>query len=181
MIRDPQIANGTKGPAVNLTGPITSVGAATSIASQTGTGTTFAMSETPTFIGPVNTTGAFISSSSIFTNGYTSGAGGSVTQTGTHSTAVTLNRPTGRILGFSQAKNANVPITYILNNNTIGPQDTVILTQFSGNSASFDTFSVWLSCQVNSGGGMARIQILPRDSATFAVNINFSVIRGSTS
>ena len=38
---------------VNLTGPITSVGNATSIASQTGTGTTFAMSVSPTFTGTV--------------------------------------------------------------------------------------------------------------------------------
>lgn len=37
----------------NLTGPITSVGNATSIASQTGTGTTFAMSASPSFTGNV--------------------------------------------------------------------------------------------------------------------------------
>jgi hypothetical protein len=35
----------------NLTGPITSVGNATSIASQTGTGTTFVMSVSPTITG----------------------------------------------------------------------------------------------------------------------------------
>lgn len=64
----------------NLTGPITSVGNATSIASQTGTGTTFAMSVSPTFTGTVNgaiaiwsstnTAASFIpSGSSIPTNG----------------------------------------------------------------------------------------------------------------
>jgi len=37
----------------NLTGPITSVGAATSISSQTGTGTTFVMSVSPTFTGTI--------------------------------------------------------------------------------------------------------------------------------
>jgi hypothetical protein len=37
----------------NLTGPITSVGAATAIAAQTGTGTTFAMAASPTFTGTV--------------------------------------------------------------------------------------------------------------------------------
>lgn len=37
----------------NLTGPITSVGLATSVASQTGTGSTFAMSASPTFTGVV--------------------------------------------------------------------------------------------------------------------------------
>lgn len=40
-------------PAVNLTGPITSVGVATSIASQTGTGTTFVMNTSPTLVTPV--------------------------------------------------------------------------------------------------------------------------------
>lgn len=43
--------------AVNLTGPITSVGNATSIASQTGTGTTFAMSAGPSFTGNVTISG----------------------------------------------------------------------------------------------------------------------------
>ena len=38
---------------VNLTGPITSVGAATSIASQTGTGSTFVMSVSPTLTGTI--------------------------------------------------------------------------------------------------------------------------------
>ena len=40
-------------PAPSLTGPITSVGNATSVASQTGTGDTFAMSVAPTFTGTV--------------------------------------------------------------------------------------------------------------------------------
>jgi len=37
----------------NLTGPITSVGNATAIASQTGTGTTFVMSNSPTLVTPI--------------------------------------------------------------------------------------------------------------------------------
>ena len=37
---------------VNLTGPITSVGAATAVASQTGTGSTFVMNTSPTLITP---------------------------------------------------------------------------------------------------------------------------------
>lgn len=46
-----QKLNGNDATNANLTGPITSVGNATSIASQTGTGTTFAMSAGPTFTG----------------------------------------------------------------------------------------------------------------------------------
>jgi len=46
-------ATGPTGPAPDLTGPITSVGAATSIASQTGTGTTFVVNTSPTLVTPV--------------------------------------------------------------------------------------------------------------------------------
>jgi hypothetical protein len=52
----------------NLTGPITSVGNATSIASQTGTGTTFAMSASPTFTGTVG-------AADLTTTGRTTSAG----------------------------------------------------------------------------------------------------------
>ena len=40
------------GSGVNLTGPITSVGAATTVASQTGTGSTFVMNTSPTLVTP---------------------------------------------------------------------------------------------------------------------------------
>lgn len=53
-----QKLNGNDATNANLTGPITSVGNATSIASQTGTGTTFAMSVSPTISTPVLGTGA---------------------------------------------------------------------------------------------------------------------------
>lgn len=52
----------------NLTGPITSVGNATSIASQTGTGTTFVMSAAPTI------TGALTASGTLAVGGCTIGA-----------------------------------------------------------------------------------------------------------
>lgn len=48
-----QKLNGNKATNANLTGPITSVGNATSIASQTGTGTKFVVDNTPTLITPV--------------------------------------------------------------------------------------------------------------------------------
>src|SRR3989338_4834862 len=44
---------GTVTTNANLTGPITSVGNATSVAAQTGTGTTFVMNTSPTLVTPV--------------------------------------------------------------------------------------------------------------------------------
>jgi hypothetical protein len=45
----------------NLTGPITSAGAATAVAAQTGTGSVFAMSASPTFTGTVSMAAAILS------------------------------------------------------------------------------------------------------------------------
>lgn len=66
----------------NLTGPITSVGNATSIASQTGTGTTFAMSASPTFTGTVTapTATAGTNTTQVATTAFViANAGGGVT------------------------------------------------------------------------------------------------------
>jgi hypothetical protein len=52
----------------NLTGPITSVGSATSIASQTGTGTKFVVDQSPTIVTPTlsgNTTAGTINGTTI--------------------------------------------------------------------------------------------------------------------
>lgn len=51
----------------NLTGPITSVGNATSIASQTGTGTKFVVDTSPTLITPAVTTSAIVTNTAVTT------------------------------------------------------------------------------------------------------------------
>ena len=73
-----QKLNGNDSTNANLTGPITSVGNATSIASQTGTGTKFVVDNTPTLITPVigvatgtslTTTGAVTGAELLASNG----------------------------------------------------------------------------------------------------------------
>ena len=62
---------GTVTTNANLTGPITSVGNTTSIASQTGTGTTFAMSASPTFTGTVGAVDVTTTGNTILGNAST--------------------------------------------------------------------------------------------------------------
>jgi hypothetical protein len=80
--------------AVNLTGPITSVGNATSIALQTGTGTTFAMSVSPVFTTDITTPIIYGSAA----------ANGDITIEGTsHATKTTsyiLLQPNGGLVGI---------------------------------------------------------------------------------
>ena len=66
-----QKLNGNDATNANLTGPITSVGNTTSIASQTGTGTTFAMSASPTFTGTVGAADVTTTGNTILGNAST--------------------------------------------------------------------------------------------------------------
>ena len=75
-------------PAANLTGPITSVGAATAIASQTGTGTKFVVDDTPTLITPIL---GVATATSLAINGATIGSNAlAVTGTATISTSLAI-------------------------------------------------------------------------------------------
>ncbi len=82
----------------NLTGPITSVGNATSIASQTGTGSTFVMSSSPSLTGHLTITGSGIylpASTTIALSGFTAAL--EITAQGNAGTAgasvLTFHRP----------------------------------------------------------------------------------------
>lgn len=94
----------------NLTGPITSVGNATSIASQTGTGTKFVVDTSPTIITPTFTTSA---TGPLFIGG-----------TGTTSTLILRSTSgsgtTGADIIFQSGTNGGVETMRILNNGDVG-------------------------------------------------------------
>jgi hypothetical protein len=64
--------------------------------------------------------------------GYTAEAQGTVTQATDKSTAVTLNKPAGRITMNGAALNTATNATFTLNNSFISANDTVILTISGG-------------------------------------------------
>lgn len=80
----------------NLTGPITSSGNATAVASQTGTGTTFVMSAAPTFTGNVN-------GSTFTATTFTGALSGNATTATTASTVTTNANLTGPITSVGNA------------------------------------------------------------------------------
>jgi len=96
--------------ALNLTGPITSVGNATSVASQTGTGSTFVMSNSPTLVTPnvgiatatsvnkVTVTAPAVGSTLTIDNGFTLRANGNATVSGTNTGDQTITL-TGDVTG----------------------------------------------------------------------------------
>jgi hypothetical protein len=102
-----QKLNGNKATNANLTGPITSVGNATSIASQTGTGTTFVVDTNPTLVAPsLGTPSALVATNVTGTaSGLTAGTvttnanlTGEATSSGSNAVTLTNSAVIGKVL-----------------------------------------------------------------------------------
>jgi hypothetical protein len=107
--------------------------------------------------------------------GYVAGAGGSVTQTGSRTTGVTSNTPTGAITLFSAA-GSPTPATFTVTNNKIAATDVVILSVKSGatNNYSFNVSAV--------AAGSFNITFWAQTgTATDAPVVNFVVLKGAAS
>ena len=107
--------------------------------------------------------------------GYKTGDGGSVTQLTSKSTAVTLDKPCGKITINNAALAANTHVLFVLNNTFIGAEDVVCVYVKSG-FATAGTYQTWVE-----GGAAGNIQIAIRNisagSLSEAVVINFAIIK----
>lgn len=76
--------------------------------------------------------GSVVSSSATAGVGYTTGAGGAVTQLTDKSTGVTLNKVCGQITTNNAALNAGVEVSFVLTNSAIAATDAVVVNVGSG-------------------------------------------------
>jgi hypothetical protein len=80
--------------------------------------------------------GEILSTQAILTNnggiGYSTGAGGTVSQPTSKSDTVVLSKLTGEITTFSDALNSNTNVTFILTNTLVTSTDHIIVTHVSG-------------------------------------------------
>lgn len=106
--------------------------------------------------------------------GYTAAAQGTVTQATDKSTAVTLNKPAGRITMNAASLATATNATFTLNNSFISANDTVILT-ISGGQATPGSYNVFAN---NLGAGSVSISLrnISGGSLSEAVVINFAII-----
>tara|TARA_R110000868_G_scaffold53266_1_gene167408 strand:+ start:89 stop:502 length:414 start_codon:yes stop_codon:yes gene_type:complete len=106
--------------------------------------------------------------------GYTAAAQGTVTQATDKSTAVTLNKPAGRITmnGASLATATNA--TFTLNNSFISANDIVVLT-ISGGQTTPGSYNVFANAL---GAGTVSISLrnISGGSLSEAVVVNFAII-----
>lgn len=109
--------------------------------------------------------------------GYGLGAGGTITQLASKSTAVTLNRPCGQITLNNAALNASTTVSFILNNSTIAAGDVLVLNHISGGTIG----SYLLNAQSAAGNATINVRNATSGSLSEAIVIAFAVIKAQTS
>jgi hypothetical protein len=109
--------------------------------------------------------------------GYSTAAQGAVTQLTSKATGVTLNKSAGRITMHDAALAAGAAVSFVLTNNTISINDTIIVNVSSNTTGSaagaYTTYVSYLAA------GSALITLRNLTAATSyseAVIINFSII-----
>jgi len=116
---------------------------------------------------------------SRYTNsfGYTTGAGGTVTQASSKSTGVTLNKPSGEITLNNAALAAATTVNFTLTNSAIANTDVLVLNQTSTANAGGYHFNA--IC--NTGNAQISVRNITAASASDAVVLRYALIKGATS
>ena len=119
--------------------------------------------------------GALIETSPLNGIGYGPGAGGTVTQATSKATAVTLNKPCGRITMNAASLAANSSVNFTLINSQISNVD-LLLVAVVGNGN-------YVASVVATAGGSAIIRLtnITGGAVAEAVGVNFTIIKGANS
>ena len=106
--------------------------------------------------------------------GYGTGSGGTVTQLTSKSTAITLNKPCGKIIMNNAALAAGAIVSFTLNNSLLTASDTVLVCgEGYGWNYSVEATSI--------SGGTCTIRVTNISTSTLSEGlvINFAVIKGA--
>jgi hypothetical protein len=109
--------------------------------------------------------------------GYGTGAGGTVTQATSKSTAVTLNKPTGQITMNNAALGAGASVNFQLSNSLLAASDSIVVQpSFGANSQTYTAQATFCG----SGAAYIRVTNTSGGSLSEAVTLNFAIIKGAT-
>jgi hypothetical protein len=107
--------------------------------------------------------------------GYIAGDGGTVAQSTSKSTAVTLNKRCGRITMNGAALAAATTVSFTLTNSTIAATDLLVLNHVSGGTAG----SYLLNAQAAAGSASINVRNITAGSLSEAIVIGFAVVKAS--
>lgn len=109
--------------------------------------------------------------------GYAAAAQGTVTQLTSKSTAVTLNKSSGRITLNNEALAGNTAVSFTLNNTSISTNDTIIVCISGGATAA--AYTTYIS-SLAAGSAVVTLRNLTSGSLSEAVIINYAIIHGAS-
>jgi hypothetical protein len=113
------------------------------------------------------------------TIGFSTGAGGTVTQATNKTTGVTLNKTCGQITMNAAALAANAVVQMTLTNSLIAATDVILANVSSGFAA---TGSYAVQCESHAAGSVAfSVRNVTAGSLSEAIVINFIVLKTVTS
>lgn len=112
--------------------------------------------------------------------GYSAAAQGAVTQLTDKSTGVTLNKSAGRITMNNAALAGSSAVSFVLTNNLISANDTIIVCVSSNTTGSIAAAYTTYVCSLNAGSAVIALRNLSATSYSEAVIINFSIIHGAS-
>ena len=112
-------------------------------------------------------------------SGYDNGAGGSVTQSTDKTTAVTLNKISGRIILAASNIPANSSVSFTLNNSYLSESDVVLWTICPSVGGSVSTQSYRVSSGNGGGACTVRVDNLTTVALAQAFAIQFAIIKAS--
>jgi hypothetical protein len=105
--------------------------------------------------------------------GYTAAAQGTVTQATDKSTAVTLNKPAGRITMDGAALAGNTAVSFTLNNSFISSNDVLVVNVSAGGTAG--AYTTYIS-SMTAGSAVVTLRNLTGGSLSEAVVLNYAII-----
>ena len=108
--------------------------------------------------------------------GYITGEGGTVAQSSSKSTTVTLNKKCGQITMNGAALAAATTVTFTLTNSTIAATDLLVLNHVSGGTAG----SYLLNAQAASGSASINVRNINGSSLSEAIVIGFAIVKAVT-
>jgi len=169
--------------ATNVLGKLAASATVGSVLTSSGVGAAPAYSTSPTLTTPVlgAATGTSLAATGAITSsgtagiGYATGAGGTITQTASKSTGVTLNKICGQITMDSASLAHDTVVSFTLTNSTIAVGDVLILNHVSGGTAG----KYLLNAQCGAGSAFISVKNTNATSGALAeaIVIAFIVIK----
>jgi hypothetical protein len=105
--------------------------------------------------------------------GYTAAAQGAVTQATDKTTAVTLNKPAGRITMNGAALGANTAVSFTLNNSFISSNDLLVVNVSAGGTAG--AYTTYVS-SMTAGSTVLTLRNMTAGSLSEAVVLNYAIV-----